>query len=76
MTPLLHYRDPKIVQRVSLSHMNDYDSENQSLDHNPYRYHRIVNLSINRISGGDPSLAYRPTFTLLIPTFVAFEAKK
>jgi hypothetical protein len=39
--------------------MNDYDSENQSLDHNPYRYHRIVSLSVNGISGDDPSLTYR-----------------
>jgi hypothetical protein len=56
--------------------MNDYDSENQSLDHNPYWYHRIVSLSINGISGDDPGLAYRPTLALLIPAFVAFEAKK
>jgi hypothetical protein len=75
-TPLLHCRDPKIVQRALSSHRNDCDSENQSLDHNPYWYHRIVSLSIDGISGDDPSLEYRPTFALLIAAFAAFEAKK
>ena len=33
MMPLSHYRDPKIARHAALSHMNDYDSENQSWDH-------------------------------------------
>ena len=77
MMPLWRYRDPKIVQHVALSHMNDYDSENRSCDHDPsYRNrgnYRAVNLSTDSISGYNPGLAYRPTFALFIPSFIAFE---
>jgi hypothetical protein len=54
--------------------MSDYDLENRSLDHNPYRYNRVASLGTDRISGDDTSLTYRPAFALLIPSFVAREA--
>jgi hypothetical protein len=31
-------------------------------------------LSTDRISGDGPGLAYRPTFALLVPAFIVFEA--
>jgi len=35
--PLLHYRVPKIARRAALSHMNDYDSGNQSRGGRPIK---------------------------------------
>jgi hypothetical protein len=57
--------------------MSDYDSENQSCDHDPSyrnRNYRAVNLSADSISGYNPGLAYRPAFALLIPSFITIEA--
>jgi hypothetical protein len=52
MMPLSRYRDPKNVRSAALNHMNDYDSENQSCDHDPsYRNwnYRAVNLSTESV---------------------------